>query len=125
MAVKSSGEFSLDTKSFSSAAEKAKTLANEMEDMQSECDKEIDALLFSWAGKGRNSFEKKYHIFKQQLRDLKNGLWDLYEDIIAAEESYIQADVDSAKALDGKTARYTNTGAYEATGVKSGGGGFR
>ena len=58
-------------------------------------------LLKLWAGKGRNEFEKKYKIFEQQVADIKNGLWDLYEDIVAAEEGYIQADTDAAKAMDG------------------------
>ena len=52
-------------------------------------------------------FEKKYHIFEQQFTDLKNSLWDIYESIVAAENSYIQGDVDSAKQLDGKTERYS------------------
>ena len=36
-----------------------------------------------------------------RVADIKNGLWDLYEDIVAAEEGYIQADTDAAKAMDG------------------------
>lgn len=38
---------------------------------------------------------------KLYFADIKNGLWDLYEDIVAAEEGYIQADTDAAKAMDG------------------------
>lgn len=105
--VDSSQDFELNTKSFSEVAHTAKALAEKLEDAHKECDKSIDAAYFSWAGKGRNEFEKKYHVFEQQFSDLKNSLWDIYESIVAAENSYIQGDVDSAKQLDGKTDRYS------------------
>ncbi len=106
--VDSSSDFKLNTEKFSSIAHKAKKLAEKLEDAHTVCDKNIDTAYFSWAGKGRNEFEKKYRIFEQQFSDLKNSLWDVYESIIAAENSYIQGDVDSAKQLDGKTDRYSS-----------------
>ena len=96
-------QFKLDTSSFSNAANSAKKLAEKLEDAILDCDKAIDKLYFDWSGKTRNEFEKKYHIFESQVSDIKNGLWELYEDIVAAEESYIQADTDAAKAIDGKS----------------------
>lgn len=105
--VDSTDDFKLNTEKFSAAAHTAKELAEKLEDVHKECDKNIDTAYFSWAGKGRNEFEKKYHIFEQQFTDLKNSLWDIYESIVAAESSYIQGDVDSAKQLDGKTERYS------------------
>lgn len=94
-------EFSLDTSSFADSAEAAKKLTEALEDAIADADRAINKLYDVWAGKGRNEFEKKYKIFEQQVADIKNGLWDLYEDIVAAEEGYIQADTDAAKQLDG------------------------
>lgn len=100
-------QFKLDTSSFADSANSAKKLAETLEDAIANCDKAINALYFVWSGKGRNEFEKKYKIFEQQVADIKTGLWDLYEDIVTAEESYIQADCDSAKAIEGKNSDYS------------------
>ena len=94
-------QFSLDTSSFADSANSAKKLAETLENAIADADRAINALYDVWAGKGRNEFEKKYKIFEQQVADIKNGLWDLYEDIVSAEKSYIQADTDAAKKLDG------------------------
>lgn len=94
-------QFKLDTSEFANCANASKDLANKLEDAILDCDKAINSLYYNWSGKTRNEFEKKYKLFEHQVADIKNGLWDLYEDIVAAEESYIQADTDAAKAIDG------------------------
>ena len=94
-------DFKLDTSAFADSAEAAKKLAEKLENAIAKADKAIDSLYFVWAGKGRNEFEKKYKIFEQQVADIKNGLWDLYEDIVGAEVGYIQADTEAAKAKSG------------------------
>lgn len=96
-------EFKLDTSSFADAANATKNLAEDLENVIAKCDKAINTLYDNWAGKGRNTFEKKYKAFEQQSADIKNCLWELYEDIVDAEEGYIQADTDAAKQLDGST----------------------
>lgn len=100
-------EFKLDTSSFAESASNAKKLAENLESSIAKTDKAINALYSTWSGKGRNEFEKKYKIFEQQVADIKNGLWDLYEDIVGAEEDYIQADCDASKKLDGKNSDYS------------------
>ena len=90
-------DFSLDTSSFAESAKAASALATSLSDAISEADKAVNRMLDSWVGKGRNEFQKKYHIFEQQVTDLKHGLWDLYEAIISAEEAYILADTEAAK----------------------------
>lgn len=96
-------EFKLDTSRFSDCANSAKALAEKLEDAVLNCDTAINTLYVNWMGKTRNEFEKKYKIFEHQVTDIKNGLWDLYEDIVAAEESYIQADTNMAKEREGVT----------------------
>lgn len=96
-----SGQFSLDTSSFADAANSTKQLAQDLEKAITAADKAINGLYGVWSGKGRNEFEKKYKIFEQQVADIRTGLWDLYEDIVAAEEGYIQADTDAAKQMAG------------------------
>ena len=98
--------FKLDTSSFAESASNAKKLAENLESAMAKSDRAINELYFTWAGKGRNEFEKKYKIFEQQVIDIKNGLWDLYEDIVTAEEEYIKLDCEAAKKDFGKNSDY-------------------
>ena len=63
-------------------------------------------LMYSWSGKGADTFEKKYNILSQQFDDLKESFYDIYESLVEIEKSYIQADTDMSKALDGWDSRY-------------------
>lgn len=102
----SNEEFSLDTSNFDAVIEKSKNLANMMGDLKNELDGLKNNLMFSWSGKGRNTFEKKYRLLSQQFGDLKDDLMEISESLLSMEEQYIQADTDLAKALDGKDSRY-------------------
>lgn len=101
MAGVTQAEFNLDTKRMSDATQKCETLVKKMRDLRSELEKTKNDLLFSWAGYGRNEFEKQYRILNQQFSDMIDDTWEMYENLIAAEESYIAADVEAQKALDG------------------------
>ena len=39
--------------------------------------------------------------FRSKISDIIDDTWDMYEKLIAAEESYIEADVEAQKAIDG------------------------
>ena len=99
-------EFELDTKNFEDLITKARNLADKMSDLKNSLDGQKNSLMFSWAGDGRDTFEKKYYLLSQQLGDLTTSLYEVVEGLIATEEAYIQADVDLAKTLDGKDSRY-------------------
>lgn len=99
-------EFSLDTSSFDSVIEYSKKLADKMSELKYDMDKMKDALMSSWVGKGRNQFEKKYRLLGQQFGDLSDDMYQIYEDLMSIEESYIQADTNESKMLDGKDSRY-------------------
>lgn len=101
MAGVTQDEFRLDTKEMTEAIEKCKTLVEKMKTLRSDLEKEKDALMFTWVGYGRNEFEKQFRILNQQFSDMIDDTWDMYENLITANESYIQADVDAQKSLDG------------------------
>lgn len=90
-------DFLLDTSSFKDAANDAKELAEKLEGLITDIDTTINNVFNNWSGLGRNEFQKKYKIFESQIGDIKNGLWDLYEDIVTAETSYLEADLEAAK----------------------------
>ena len=101
MAGVSQEEFKLDTKEMTEAIKKCKTLVEKMKELRSDLEKEKDALMFTWVGYGRNEFEKQFRILNQQFSDMIDDTWDMYENLITANESYIQADVDAQKSFDG------------------------
>ena len=106
MSKVSNEEFYLDTASFDKAASLCKQLAEKMSDLKDDMDGMKSNLMFSWAGKGRDMFEKKYRVLSQQFGDLSDDLMDMSESIYAMEQEYIQADTDLSKALDGVDSRY-------------------
>lgn len=99
-------EFFLDTASFDEVAGICKDLSEKMLSVKNEMDGMKSLLVFTWAGEGRDSFEKKYRLLSQQFGDLSDSLRDISEGIYEMEQTYIQADTDLAKSLDGETNRY-------------------
>lgn len=95
--------FTLDTSNMDVAAGSCERLAEKMEAFKADLDAKKNELLSHWEGKGRNEFEKQYRILTSQLKDISENLWITKQDILTAEESYIQADTDAAKKLEGKT----------------------
>lgn len=88
----------IDTSNFPDALESIKTMAKEMEDIVDNLNGNKELLLKNWVGKGRDQFEKTYKIMLRKLEDGRDVTWDMYEDLISAQEELIQADVDIAKA---------------------------
>lgn len=99
--------FKLDTSAFAKSANATKKLTEQLDAVIEKVDNSVDELFGSWVGKGRNAFEKEYHIFERQMSDVRNGLWDLYEDIVGAEEAYIQQDLENAKEHAGVESDYS------------------
>ena len=99
-------EFSLDTSNFATVISKADSLADKMGNLKNDMDNLKNNLMFTWAGKGRNTFEKKYRLLSQQFGDLKEDLRDIAEKLKEMEQEYIQGDIDLAKAIDGKSNRF-------------------
>lgn len=99
-------DFSLDTSGFNDVIVNTKKMAEEMRDLKDNLDGLKNSLMYTWAGAGRNTFEKKYRLLTQQLGDLKDDLFEMAEQLIEIEQAYIQADTDAAKAADGVSNRY-------------------
>ena len=95
-------DFDLDTKSMDETAKMCADLSDKMRNLRQELDNKKNALLRVWDGAGSEMFGKKYHLVVQHLDDLTDELRNMSESIYAAEESYIQTDVDLSKQMDGK-----------------------
>lgn len=88
----------INTSNFPDALESIKTMAKEMEEIVDNLNGYKENLLKNWFGKGRNQFERTYKVMLRKLEDGRDVTWDMYEDLISAQEELIQTDVDIAKA---------------------------
>ena len=88
----------INTSNFPDALESIKTMAKEMEEIVDNLNGYKENLLKNWVGKGRNQFERTYKVMLRKLEDGRDVTWDMYEDLISAQEELIQTDVDIAKA---------------------------
>lgn len=92
-------DFELDTSSMDTAAGKCQDLAEKMKDLKYDLEGEKESLMWSWSGEGGNEFEKQFRRLLQQLSDITESLWEMGEEILEAEEAYIQADTNAAKQV--------------------------
>lgn len=88
----SGSEFYLDTASFDEAAKLCKDLAEKMTSLKNNMDGKKNNLMFSWAGAGRDMFEKKYRVLSQQFGDLE----ELLEEA-ATQYEKVEDEVDKIK----------------------------
>ena len=95
------GDFKLDTKNMSSAAQTCEDLAQQMREVKQTLENAKTSLIPTWIGQGSNTFQKKFHVLMQQLQDINEELFDIAESIRNAEDSYIQTDMDAAKVING------------------------
>lgn len=99
----SANDFELNTESMDAAAKSCQDLGDKMKTLKDDLVSAETALLSCWYGRGRNAFEKQFRLLKSQLGDITDTLMETGEKILTAEQSYIQADTDAAKQLDGVT----------------------
>ncbi len=93
--------FKLYTGSMDEAAKHCQTLSEGMLSLKNDLMDAETGLLSYWYGKGRNEFEKKFRLLKGQIGDISDSLMQTAENILAAEQAYIQTDTDLAKEEDG------------------------
>lgn len=89
----------LDTKKFDSTIAAFKSGIEEYNSIKSDVEKTTNTLFNNWQGKGKAQFEKDYTTIYQQLTDIADIMYELYEALIDAEAAYIQADEEAAKML--------------------------
>lgn len=56
-------------------------------------------LIASWYGEGRKEFEKDYSTIYQQLTDISEVMYDLYDALVDADATYVKTDKEIAKGL--------------------------
>lgn len=89
----------LYTGEFSDAIDAFKEGIKEYNRIRTDVERTTNTLFTNWSGKGKTQFEKDYRIIYQQLEDIEDIMYELYNALIEAEATYIKADEATAKAL--------------------------
>ena len=96
-----SGLTHLDTKNFKETRKELTTGIYKYDSIKKKLGEETEKLLRNWRGKGKTQFEKEYRILMQQLTDIADIMYELRENLIDAEASYIEADIALSKQYSG------------------------
>ena len=58
-----------------------------------------ESLMSTWHGEGKTEFEKDYSTIYQQLSDISDIMYDLYDSLVGSDATYVQTDEDIAKSM--------------------------
>lgn len=89
----------LDTSKFDLAIAAFKTGIEEYNEIKSDVEKTTNRLFWDWQGQGKVQFEQDYTTIYQQLTDIADIMYELYDALVDAESVYFEADQESAKML--------------------------
>lgn len=82
----------LDTKNFSEVEVAAREIANSVSDLKMLVSAGRTAACANWIGEGRDEFENLSYVIEQQMKDISDEFWDVYETLVNAESAFIEAD---------------------------------
>lgn len=81
------------------AAKKVDAALVEYKDVMKHISNATTSLTSTWYGEGKTAFEKDYSTIYQQLSDISDIMYDLYDALIDAAATYVQTDEEIAKGL--------------------------
>ena len=87
----------LNVQGITDATEQFKTTITSFDNWVKEVDNATNNVLIDWVGKGRNQFETQMDLMKSQLKDISDGLYDVYNALLDAEAAYVDQDEAVAK----------------------------
>ena len=87
----------LDSSGFDEAIKAFETACNKYKDIKSSVERETASLLSVWEGEGAAQFEKDYRLIYQQLADILDWMYDLYNGLIEAQAAYLKTDQELSK----------------------------
>lgn len=89
----------LDTQKLLDAANKVDGCIKEYNEIIKKISTVTSDLIASWYGEGRKEFEKDYSTIYQQLTDISDIMYDLYDSLVDSDATYVQTDEEIAKGL--------------------------
>lgn len=93
----------LETRYLSDAASKLASCIDQYNQVLGDIEKKTAALLIDWHGEGKTAFEKDYTTVYRQLQDISDVMYELRDQLIDAEATYIKTDEEIAKSIEVQT----------------------
>lgn len=89
----------LDTEHFSDVELAAETIANNVENLKTLMSKSKTLAMQNWIGDGRNEFSNLCYAVEQQMKDISDEFWSIYDALVEAEGVFLTADQELATAI--------------------------
>lgn len=89
----------LDTNEFSTTVSAFKSGIEEYNSIKSGVEKTSNTLFTNWQGKGKTQFEQDYTVIYQQLTDIADIMYELYDALVDTQALYVAADEEAGKML--------------------------
>lgn len=89
----------LDSQQLLDAANSIDACLKEYKEIIKKISTSTNTLLDSWYGEGKDEFEKDYSTIYQQLSDISDIMYDLYDALVDADATYVQTDEEIAKGM--------------------------
>lgn len=82
----------LNTEHFSDVEVAAREIANNVQDLKLLISKSRLQVVKHWSGKGRDEFENLSYVIQQQMKDISDEFWTVYETLVDAEGAFMETD---------------------------------
>lgn len=89
----------LDSQAITDAANKVDAALEKYKNVIKSVSTATTSLTSTWHGEGKKAFEKDYSTIYQQLSDISDIMYDLYDALVDAAATYVQTDEEIAKGL--------------------------
>ena len=82
----------VSTEHFSDVEVAARELANQIEDIKSTITTANAYVQSCWQGRGADAYGDLSYVIEQQVKDVSEEFWDVYEALVDAETTFLEAD---------------------------------
>lgn len=89
----------LETQKFTDAVNAFKNAVKTYNEIKAGVERTTTQLFLNWQGEGRTQFEKDYQLIFQQLTDIGDVMYGLYDALIEAQATYVKTDEEISKQL--------------------------
>lgn len=89
----------VDTGHFSEVEVAARDLANQIEDIKTAITTVNTIVQSFWEGGGADAYGDLSYVIEQQVKDISDEFWDVYEALVDAEATFLEADQELATEI--------------------------
>lgn len=89
----------IDTSNFSDAEVAIREIAQTVGDLCAQLALSRTLALANWVGEGRTGFENLAYVIDQQMTDISDEFWEMFEELVEVEGCYLETDQELATQM--------------------------